>query len=148
MVDQLTVNIQSYHLISHTVRSSLMCLMFSVDLPDPPLVTSTGDRVTDALLQGWPGPPHTARAPEPQSPGPLGASTGPLGASTGPQAAHFSSCLTEMDAQLAALQSIADHMETEFVHSRMVGVPLCVVCLLFICFARVVWPSIGLLVNS
>ncbi|CAL8321801.1 unnamed protein product [Lota lota] len=82
------------------------------DLPHHPLVRSTGDPVTDALLQGRPGPSHTGRAPESQSPG-------PLGASTGPQAAHFSSCLTEMDAQLAALQSIADHMETEFVNSRM-----------------------------
>ena len=77
--------------------------------------------MTDALLRGSPGPSHTGRAPPPQS-------AGPLGASTGPQAAHFSSCLTEMDAQLAALQSIADHMETEFVDSRMVGALPCVLC--------------------
>ena len=93
-----------------------MCLVCSVDLQEesspPPLMTSTGDPLTDALLQGRPGPSNTSRAPEPRSPGPLGAS---------PRAAHFSSCLTEMDAQLAALQSIADHMETEFVNSRMVS---------------------------
>ncbi|KAM4532203.1 ciliogenesis and planar polarity effector 1 [Fundulus diaphanus] len=44
---------------------------------------------------------------------------GPSRAPTSPSAVWFSSRLSELDSQLAALQSIADHLETDFSNSRM-----------------------------
>ncbi|XP_056260195.1 ciliogenesis and planar polarity effector 1 isoform X1 [Seriola aureovittata] len=46
-------------------------------------------------------------------------SVGPHRASSSPPAVWFSSRLSEMDAQLAALQNIADHLEMDFSNSRM-----------------------------
>ncbi|XP_040914910.1 ciliogenesis and planar polarity effector 1 [Toxotes jaculatrix] len=46
-------------------------------------------------------------------------SVGPHRASSSPPAVWFSSRLSELDAQLAALQNIADHLEMDFSNSRM-----------------------------
>ncbi|XP_051794635.1 ciliogenesis and planar polarity effector 1 isoform X2 [Acanthochromis polyacanthus] len=46
-------------------------------------------------------------------------SLAPRGASSSPPTVWFSSRLTELDTQLAALQNIADHLEKDFSNSRM-----------------------------
>lgn len=48
------------------------------------------------------------------------ASVGPHSTSTTPPTVWFSSRLSELDTQLAALQNIADYMEKDFSNSRMV----------------------------
>lgn len=47
-------------------------------------------------------------------------SVGPHSASTTPPTVWFSSRLSELDAQLAALQNIADYLEMDFSNSRTV----------------------------
>ena len=47
-------------------------------------------------------------------------SAAPPSASSAPPTVWFSSRLSELDAQLAALQNIADYLEMDFSNSRMV----------------------------
>ncbi|KAJ3604992.1 hypothetical protein NHX12_027043 [Muraenolepis orangiensis] len=118
------------HLIAASVVSHAAASAADTRTSDPPAgegpeTVPPSDPVTDSLLQsGWPRLSDPRRTPEPRSPPswPPGALSGPPGVA----AARFSSCLSEMDGQLAALQSIADHMETEFVNSRMetAGLPV------------------------
>uniref|UniRef100_A0A3B5A294 Ciliogenesis and planar polarity effector 1 n=1 Tax=Stegastes partitus TaxID=144197 RepID=A0A3B5A294_9TELE len=52
-------------------------------------------------------------------------SVAPRGASSSTPTVWFSSRLSELDAQLAALQNIADHLENDFSNSRMVHKHVC-----------------------
>ncbi|KAJ7987160.1 hypothetical protein DPEC_G00335870 [Dallia pectoralis] len=77
--------------------------------PSPAHLEPSGDPVTHRLLQGkGPGRPLEAKSP--------GAPRGTLSGSPGIQ---VTARLSEMDAQLAALQDIADHMEREFANTRL-----------------------------
>ncbi|KAM4634088.1 ciliogenesis and planar polarity effector 1 [Polymixia lowei] len=89
-----------------------------VTQPDPPedrspptQVQPTGDPVTVSLLQDRADPSKAYGAREPQSPR-------PCRTFSIPPAVQFSTRLSEMDVQLAALQNIADHMEMELANSR------------------------------
>uniref|UniRef100_UPI003AAFEDE3 ciliogenesis and planar polarity effector 1 n=1 Tax=Centroberyx gerrardi TaxID=166262 RepID=UPI003AAFEDE3 len=79
--------------------------------PLPRHIEPRGHPVTTSL-QDRAGPSEACGAQETQS-------FGPRSAFSTPPAVRFSACLSEMDAQLAALQKIADYMENEFSNSRM-----------------------------
>lgn len=79
---------------------------FSVASPPPAHPEPSGDPVTRSLLQERRAP---GRALETHR-----------GAPSRAPVIQVSARLSEMDAQLAALQNIADHMEREFANTRLV----------------------------
>ncbi|KAM3874280.1 ciliogenesis and planar polarity effector 1 [Diretmus argenteus] len=79
--------------------------------PLPIHIEHNGHPVT-ITQQDRTGLSQASGAQETQSPGPSSAFSAPPGV-------PFSARLSDMDAQLAALQNIADHMEMEFANSRM-----------------------------
>ena len=80
--------------------------MYHVDVPETLQPEPSGDPVTVSLLQHMTSPPVARDT----------VSSLPV-----PPIVQASARLSEMDAQLAALQRIADHMEMEFANSRLVS---------------------------
>ncbi|KAL0965668.1 hypothetical protein UPYG_G00284190 [Umbra pygmaea] len=83
---------------------------FSMSSPQPAQPVPSGDPVTLSLLQEKRSPGRVVETKNPAAHG------GALSRAPGIQ---VTARLSEMDAQLAALQDIADHMEREFANTRL-----------------------------
>lgn len=98
---------------------NICCTVLSIDIPEePPSLIHIEpirhpERITPQHMVN-PSDSEICRAIKTQSVGSQSAS------SSSPPTVWFSSRLSEMDAQLAALQNIADHLEMDFSNSRMV----------------------------